>query len=391
MRFHALGIPHTITRKDYSACAFTQKVLKWCKMMTRRGHTVYHYGNEASEVECTEHVTVTTAEDLKIAYGDHDWRKDFFKHNISDHAHQTFYQRAIEEIGKRKEPQDFILCFWGHGHTPVSNAHPDCIAVEPGIGYLHEFSTNFAVFESYCIMNQTYGFCKAQPRWYDAVIPNYFDLDDFKVTLDPQDYTDTDPDEYHEPYFAFVGRIIPDKGIAIAVDITARLGVKLKVAGQGDLKAVLGVEEIPPHVELVGYVEPEARNELMRHAQALFAPTHFNEPFGGVVVEAMMCGTPVITTDWGAFAETVLHGTTGYRCRTMEQFAFAARHVGKLDRAIVADWARSNYSLSSVAVMYEEYFAMILDVYQGAGFYEYRREATRQNLAWLSVYVPGMH
>jgi glycosyltransferase involved in cell wall biosynthesis len=372
MRFHALGIPHTITRQDYSACAFTQKVLKWCKMMMARGHTVYHYGHEDSVVECTEHVTVTTNDDLKMAYGNYDWKKEFFKHNMSDHAHQTFYANAIREIGLRKQPHDFILCFWGRGHTPVSNEHPDCIAVEPGIGYLHEFSTNFAVFESYSIMNQTYGLCKAQPRWYDAVIPNYFDAADFQVNLNQDN-----------EYFAFVGRLIPDKGVAIAVEITARLGVKLKIAGQGDLKSLLGVDELPPHVEHVGYVEPKARSELMGNAKALFAPTHFNEPFGGVVVEAMMCGTPVITSDWGAFAETVLHGTTGYRCRTMEHFLYAAKNIEKIDRHAVCKWAHSNYSLERVALMYEEYFRMILDVYQGAGFYEYRYATEREDMDWL--------
>lgn len=377
MRFHALGIPHTITREDYSACAFTQKVLKWCRMMTRRGHTVYHYGHEDSVVECTEHIAVTTQDDLRIAYGDYDWRKEFFKHNVADHAHQTFYRNAIVAIGERKQKHDFILCFWGRGHTPVSDAHPDCVAVEPGIGYLHEFSTNFAVFESYSVMNQTYGLCKSQPRWYDAVIPNYFDLKDFTVNLEPDDY------------YAFVGRLIPDKGVAIAVEITARLGVKLKIAGQGNLKELLGVEELPPHVEMVGYVDIPARNTLMGNAKALFAPTHFNEPFGGVVVEAMMCGTPVITSDWGAFSETVLHGFTGYRCRTMEHFLFAAKQVLKLDRRLVADWARNNYSLEAVAPMYEEYFGMIQDVYQGAGFYEYRYADEREDLDWMRLYLPA--
>jgi hypothetical protein len=63
MRFHALGVQHTVTSKEYVACAFTQKVLKFCSMMVRRGHTVFHYGHQDSNVECTEHVTVLSRED----------------------------------------------------------------------------------------------------------------------------------------------------------------------------------------------------------------------------------------------------------------------------------------------------------------------------------------
>jgi len=148
MRFHVLSLPHTVTRHDYSACAFTQKVLKFCKMMTERGHTVYHYGHADSEVICTEHIAVTDNEVLEKAYGSYDWRKEFFKHNTADHAHKTFNERAIAEVGKRKQPNDFLLMFWGFAHEPIAKAHPELIPIEPGIGCHNKPCGKFNIYES---------------------------------------------------------------------------------------------------------------------------------------------------------------------------------------------------------------------------------------------------
>ena len=373
MRFHVLSLPHTVTRKDYSACAFTMKVLKMCKMLKARGHTVYHYGHKDSEVECTEHVPVTFNEDLQKAYGDYDWRKNFFKHNVSDYAHKMFNARAIVEVAERKQPGDFLLCFWGYGHAPIANAHPELIAVEPGIGCTNEPFTKQSVFESYAVMNVVYGMYKRSPHWYDAVIPNYFDPEDFEFNDKPKDY------------FLFVGRIITSKGVGIAIDITRKLGVKLIIAGQGDIKDIC--DPVPDHVEVVGYVEPKQRAELMKNAKALFAPTHYNEPFGGVTIEALFCGTPNITTDWGGFAENNLHGVTGYRCRTMEQFLWAAKNIDKISRKACREWAMKNFSLDRVVLMYEEYFRTLGKVYDGSGGF-YAPNDDRTELDWMCRYYP---
>jgi glycosyltransferase involved in cell wall biosynthesis len=372
-RFHILAVPHTITRKDYSACAFTQKALKFGKMMHRRGHIIIHYGHNESEIECTEQVNITDNQLFQETYGHYDWKKELFKHNVADNCNQTYNRRAIEEIGKRKQHRDFLLLFWGIGHADVAKAHPDMICVEPGRGCFNTPCTPFSIYESYAVMNYVYGQEKWQPKWTDAVIPNYFDLEDFKFNPKPG------------KYFVYLGRVIESKGIGIAVDIAKYTGIKLKIAGQGDLRAILGYDP-PPEVEVIGYLEPAARSEVLQGALALLAPTHYNEPFGGVTVEALLCGTPIITSDWGAYSENNLHGVTGYRCRNMDQFIWAAKNIHKINRRTCRVWAQNNFSLERVAPMYEEYFRSLIPIFTGKGFYQLN--PGRKELDWMKRDYP---
>jgi glycosyltransferase involved in cell wall biosynthesis len=377
MRFHILGLPHTVTSKEYNACAYTQKVYKFGKMMTARGHEVIHYGHEESDLPCTEHVTVLTNDDLKIAYGNYDWRKNFFKFDTNDHAYRTFYANAIREVGKRKQKNDFILPFWGAGVRPVCDAHPDIITVEPGIGYAGGHWARFKIFESYAIYHAYYGLesvgtCKQD--WYDTVIPNYFDPEDFTFK------------EQKEDYFLFLGRVYEGKGVNIAVQATEAIGAKLIIAGQNSLKQ-MGYTETPAHVTELGYADVETRRNLMANAKGAFVASLYTEPFGGVQVECLFSGTPTITTNWGSFTENNIHGVTGYRCTTFEHFTWAAKNIGNIKPQACRDFALNNFSLDVVAQKYEEYFQSVLNVYNGNGWYE--KNDSRTELNWLNKYIPA--
>ena len=130
LRFHILGIPHTVTGPDWSVCPFTTKVWKFAKMMKGKGHYIIHYGHKDSVVDCDEHVTLITNEDFKKLMVIIIERKGlYYYQRNNDHCHIKFNRLAIKEVEKRLNEQDFILCFWGQGHYDVGSYFIEVIKV----------------------------------------------------------------------------------------------------------------------------------------------------------------------------------------------------------------------------------------------------------------------
>lgn len=373
-RLHVLGVPHTKTNLDYTACAYTQKAYKFCKMMTERGHHVIHYGVEGSNPICTENVDVVSAEIYNKVYGEYDFHSNLFDYNTEDECYQTFYRNAIAEISKRKGEFDIVLPFWGAGVRPICDAlDSHFVIIEPGIGYGSGSWCQYRIFESYAIYHAHCGinaidYCGMNN--YDIVIPNYFDKEDFE-------YNPDFASRLTDPYFLFVGRVYDGKGVNIALQVSSALGIKLKVAGQVG-EPYVGYQW-PDNVEFVGYVGKEQRSELMRNAVASFLPSQYLEPFGGVQVENLLCGTPTITSDWGGFAENNIQGVTGYRCRTFDDYINAALNCleGKIDPA--ACRAKGlEFTLEAIAPKYEKFFQDVYNIYHNEGWYHLSEQTTNR-------------
>jgi len=381
-RFHILAIPHTISLRDYNACPFTQRTVRLCALLKQRGHHVVHYGHEDSQVVCDEQVAVTGREVLAIAYGGHDWRRlgppDY---RPDDHAYRVFNANAIAAVRPRKQPGDFLLCMAGPAQLPVADAHREMLVCEPSIGYARGHFAPLKIFQSYAILHAYLGLAAVErlsnAMWYDAVIPNFFDLDDFDFAARKDDF------------FLFLGRVGDAKGIGIAVEIVEAVGGRLVVAGPGSLDGIRtrSGRPIAGYVEQVGVVDVETRKRLLARAKAVLLPSLFVEPFCGVQIEAMLSGTPVISTDWGAFAEYNLHGVTGYRCRTFEQFTWAARHIETIQPAACRAWAADNFSMARAAPMFDEYFCAASNLYWRDGWYE--ENPVRRELDWLTRRHPA--
>jgi glycosyltransferase involved in cell wall biosynthesis len=370
MRFHVMGLPHTAISKLHICCAYSQKLLKFCAMMVPRGHEVILYSNEGADVPC-ENVEIFTEAERQKWFGEHDPQKLY--HLLWDpnvDYWREFNRRCIEALRPRVKKGDFILTCAGNCSQPVGDAFPGSYSggqqtaalVEAFIGYYGTFS-RYRVYESHSHREWLMG--RADHRTEDndtGVVENYWDLNDFIVNEIPPSVKAATKGE---PYFLFIGRIIPDKGWGEAVDTTRDIGARLIMAGQGDPGEIRDSD----HVVLFGAANVAERAALMTGAVATICATHFREPFGGTAVETQLCGTPAITTDHGAFTQTVAEE---WRCASHREFVEAAYRAEKLinaDRWMIKFYAENRYSLDAIAPKFERYFQRIIDRF-GAGWYQ---------------------
>jgi glycosyltransferase involved in cell wall biosynthesis/SAM-dependent methyltransferase len=370
MKIHVLGIPHTQTNELFTTCAFTQKALNLCKMMHRRGHEVYHYGVEGSVVECTEHISVVNKEEWEALYP-HPGTGYYNLETGGIYAayHAKWAQNCHLELAQRvgKPMTEIIALTWGGTQRTACEGIQQFL-VESGIGYKHSWS-DFRVYESYAWLHMHMGAAGHWEggKWYWAVIPNAFDLN--KFTFNANRGED----------FLYLGRLNADKGVGLAVHVAKEVGRKITICGQGDPTPFLNGN---PHASYLPPVGVEDRRRLLSQARAVFCPSIYVEPFCGTNVEAQLSGAPVITSDFGVFPETVVHGKTGFRCRSFEQFVWAAKNIDKISPVDCREWAGDNFSLERVALMYEEFFQQILNVGRREGFY--LPNPNRTQLDWLN-------
>ena len=135
----------------------------------------------------------------------------------------------------------------------------------------------------------------------------------------------------------FSDRIHADKGVEEAIEVAARAGMPLTIAGIVQ-DAPYFEERVRPHIDgkrvtYVGSVGPSERGELLGGVTAMLHLINFEEPFGFSVVESMACGTPVIARRRGSMPEIVRHRENGALVDTLDEAVGAIDDVRGLDRA----------------------------------------------------------
>jgi glycosyltransferase involved in cell wall biosynthesis len=159
-------------------------------------------------------------------------------------------------------------------------------------------------------------------------------------------------------YAAVLSRMSSDKGIRLAVDVARRKGMRLKIAAKMQTPAEQQYyrDVIYPHIggdiEYVGEVADRGKYELLGGAICLLNPIQWDEPFGLAMIEALACGTPVLSTSRGAAPEIVAHGRTGYLRNHWSQFPADLERIHLLDRAACRQDAEARFSIARMAAEY---------------------------------------
>ncbi|HEY6820673.1 MAG TPA: glycosyltransferase family 4 protein [Burkholderiales bacterium] len=167
-------------------------------------------------------------------------------------------------------------------------------------------------------------------------------------------------------YFAFLGRVSPEKGLERAIEIAKAAGVRLRVAAKIDAADSRYYRQrvVPllgdPLIEYVGEVDEKDKGAFLGNARALLFPIDWPEPFGLAMIEAMSCGTPVIAWPHGSVPEIVEHGVTGYVINSVDDAVSAVQKVDRLDRDQVRMRFEERFSAARMAHDYLEVYGALV-------------------------------
>lgn len=162
----------------------------------------------------------------------------------------------------------------------------------------------------------------------------------------------------------FLGRIHPDKGVHLAIEVAQQSGRRLIIAGIIQDKQYFA-EKVEPHlnherIEYIGAVDVAGKNQLFARASALLHLNTIPERFGLVLAEANAAGVPVIAADLGSCREVIEDGVTGFLVNNIEQAVASVDCLHKIDRLDCRRRVESYFSIDEMVRGYEATYEKIL-------------------------------
>lgn len=176
----------------------------------------------------------------------------------------------------------------------------------------------------------------------------------FKFNATPQDY------------LAFLGRFSPTKGPVEAIKVAQKTGQKLIMAAKiNSFERKYFETEIQPQIDgdqiqYIGEIDRMGTIELLGNARALLSPIQWDEPFGLTNIEAMACGTPVISMSRGSLPEVVIDKKTGFLCKNEKELIKSVGLINTIDRQACRDHVLRNFSNDRMAKNYVALYEYVM-------------------------------
>ncbi|MDO8886489.1 glycosyltransferase family 4 protein [Candidatus Oleimmundimicrobium sp.] len=187
-------------------------------------------------------------------------------------------------------------------------------------------------------------------------------------------YNAVDLDAYQynskkDGYLLFLGRMSPQKGAHVAVQVANKLNKKLflvtKITEQHEKKYF--EEQVKPFLgknsEVVGEVDLKTKIDFYRHAECTLFPIQWPEPFGLVMIESMAVGTPVVAIRNGAVPEVIVDKKTGFIVNdSVDEMVEAVKKVGSIDPNDCREHVEKHFSTKRMISDYEKAYEHILEL-----------------------------
>jgi len=166
-------------------------------------------------------------------------------------------------------------------------------------------------------------------------------------------------------HLVFLGRIHPDKGVHLAIEVAHLSGLPLLIAGIIQDRTYFR-EQVEPHLDqtirYVGPVDVPGKNQLFATARALLHLNTIPERFGLVLAEANAAGVPVIASDLGSCREVIADGKTGFLVNNVPEAVEALKRLGEIDRAACHQRVQECFSIETMVAGYERVYRTIFEL-----------------------------
>lgn len=164
----------------------------------------------------------------------------------------------------------------------------------------------------------------------------------------------------------FLGRIHPDKGVHLAIEVARKSGLPLLIAGIVQDHEYFETH-VKPHldeqVRYIGSVDVEGKNRLFANAMALLHLNTIPERFGLVLAEANAAGIPVIAMDLGSCREVIADGHTGFLVQDVPGAIEALQDLPTIDRAACRKHVQEKFSVDTMVDGYERVYREIFKLH----------------------------